>query len=67
MVIRNSLQISIDAAKIRRYGPVAMKLENATAIPAQVTVAELPGEDNRIGVLTAKATLIRSQKPRFSK
>jgi len=33
-----------------------MKLENATAIPAQVTVAELPGEDNRIGVLTAKAT-----------
>ncbi|HEX7507794.1 MAG TPA: DUF2169 domain-containing protein [Polyangia bacterium] len=33
-----------------------MNLENATAIPAQVTVAELPGEDNRIGVLTAKAT-----------
>jgi hypothetical protein len=33
-----------------------MNLDNATAIPAQATVAELPDEPNRIGVLTAKAT-----------
>jgi hypothetical protein len=33
-----------------------MRLDNATPLPAQATVAELPGEPNRIGMLTAKAT-----------
>jgi hypothetical protein len=33
-----------------------MNLDNTTPIPAKATVAELPGETNRIGILTAKAT-----------
>ena len=34
----------------------AMNLDNSTPIPAKATVSELPGEINRIGILTAKAT-----------
>jgi len=33
-----------------------MNLDNRTPLPAQVTVSELPGETDRIGILTAKAT-----------